>query len=379
MSLVTGLFLGGHIASKGESVVDVVKILQRSLCGATTDSQIRLPGVMFALDRGYQSKEVNRQIIECGATIIGTHKKNASFPFTFGKPPSKSQQLVNEIGPKYARWAVSKSRLRAGTTVTAPSMYALAYRSGLGNVVLCNTSVESVGPGSWSYIVECRSDLKSTASIGDPFGVFEDKVTMLTDSQRSPDWFLMRQFRITGLVAIKILRALAKHSGSVDDQVGTSSAVYAELAGRSAVQLVLKLLKISRKVSSDQLRPATSEREQQCTRTDLERLKCSDLKQLCRDRGLAGYGSKAAMIDRILEENLSASSGVQRAAIKSPVSVLLEAWFLQPRSSSEMKVGSKNEDNISSRLPVWFREQTQYDLKHTKSYGLLCRCVENAC
>ncbi|KAE9063417.1 hypothetical protein PF007_g29565 [Phytophthora fragariae] len=38
-----------------------------------------------------------------------------------------------------------------------------------------------------------------------------------------------------------------------------------------------------------------------------------------------------------------------------------------------MKVGSKNEDNISSRLPVWFREQTQYDLKHTKSYGLLCR------
>ncbi|KAE9259312.1 hypothetical protein PF008_g33398, partial [Phytophthora fragariae] len=43
VSLVTGLFLGGHIASKGESVVDVVKILQRSLCGATTDSQIRLP------------------------------------------------------------------------------------------------------------------------------------------------------------------------------------------------------------------------------------------------------------------------------------------------------------------------------------------------
>ncbi|ETN21040.1 hypothetical protein PPTG_01373 [Phytophthora nicotianae INRA-310] len=93
VSLATGLFLGGHIASKGETVVDVVKILQRGLCGATTDSQIRLPGIMFALDRGYQSKEVNKQILECGAAIIGTHKKNSSFPFTFGAAPKNTKNL----------------------------------------------------------------------------------------------------------------------------------------------------------------------------------------------------------------------------------------------------------------------------------------------
>lgn len=94
VSLATGLFLGGHVASRGDTVVDVVKILQRSFCGASTDRHIRLPGVIFALDRGYQSKEVNQQILDCGAQIIGTHKRNASFPFTYGKAGGKLQRVV---------------------------------------------------------------------------------------------------------------------------------------------------------------------------------------------------------------------------------------------------------------------------------------------
>lgn len=33
---------------------------------------------------------------------------------------------------------------------------------------------------------------------------------MLTEQQGTPDWFLMRKFRVTGLVAISILDAIAK-------------------------------------------------------------------------------------------------------------------------------------------------------------------------
>ncbi|POM81017.1 hypothetical protein PHPALM_1076 [Phytophthora palmivora] len=75
----------------GESTVDIVRILQRSLCGASTESQIRLPGIIHALDRGYQSEAVNQQITNAGG-IIGTHKRTGRLPFTFGKTPSQYQQ-----------------------------------------------------------------------------------------------------------------------------------------------------------------------------------------------------------------------------------------------------------------------------------------------
>ncbi|EGZ22295.1 hypothetical protein PHYSODRAFT_385472, partial [Phytophthora sojae] len=79
VSLVTGIFLGGHIAARGESTVDIVRILQRSLCGASTESQIRLSGIVHALDRGYQSNAVNQQIFDAGSSIIGTHNVLVNF------------------------------------------------------------------------------------------------------------------------------------------------------------------------------------------------------------------------------------------------------------------------------------------------------------
>ncbi|POM59145.1 hypothetical protein PHPALM_36113, partial [Phytophthora palmivora] len=91
VSLGTGLFLGGHVAARGESTVDIVRILQRSLCDASTESHIRLPGIIHALDRGYQSEAVNQQITNAGG-IIGTHKRTGRLPFTFGKTPSQYQQ-----------------------------------------------------------------------------------------------------------------------------------------------------------------------------------------------------------------------------------------------------------------------------------------------
>ncbi|OWZ11916.1 hypothetical protein PHMEG_00014996 [Phytophthora megakarya] len=86
--------------SQGESVVDVIRIMMPSLSGASTDSQIRLPGTVFVLDMGYQSKEVNRQITECNASIIGTHEWNRNFPFTYGKPGVNLQKVVIEMGDK---------------------------------------------------------------------------------------------------------------------------------------------------------------------------------------------------------------------------------------------------------------------------------------
>ncbi|EGZ07973.1 hypothetical protein PHYSODRAFT_526062, partial [Phytophthora sojae] len=83
VSLTTGLFLGGHVASRGESTLDIVKFLQRSLSGASTESRIQLPGIIHALDRGYQSAAVNEQIHSVGGKVVGTHKRTGRFPFTY--------------------------------------------------------------------------------------------------------------------------------------------------------------------------------------------------------------------------------------------------------------------------------------------------------
>ncbi|KAE8884332.1 hypothetical protein PF005_g31178 [Phytophthora fragariae] len=45
-----GCFWVAMLPPRGETVVDVVRIIMRSQCGVSTDNQIRLPGVIFALD-----------------------------------------------------------------------------------------------------------------------------------------------------------------------------------------------------------------------------------------------------------------------------------------------------------------------------------------
>ncbi|KAF4140907.1 hypothetical protein GN958_ATG09755, partial [Phytophthora infestans] len=140
----------GHVASSGETVVDVLRILMRSLCDVSTDSQIKLPGVIFTLDRGYQSKEVNRQIMECGVIVIGAHKRDRSFLFTYGKLGTQGQTVMTEKGVKTTHWATIKHSVRS--TESTSTMCALTYRFGIGCVVLCNTSLKSAGPGKWSYM-----------------------------------------------------------------------------------------------------------------------------------------------------------------------------------------------------------------------------------
>eukprot|EP00644_Phytophthora_capsici_P007064 jgi/Phyca11/57946/gw1.22.311.1 len=91
VSVGTGIYLGGHISARGESAVDAVRVLQRSLCGVSTESQIKLPGIIHALDRGYQSQAVNQQIVETGGSIVGTHKRTGRFPFTYDQTASRFQ------------------------------------------------------------------------------------------------------------------------------------------------------------------------------------------------------------------------------------------------------------------------------------------------
>lgn len=208
VSLSTGLFIGGHVASRGKSTVDIVKVLQRSLCGAATESQIRNPGIIHALDRGYQSALVNQHIHSVGGKIVGTHKRTNRFPFTFGRAPSRFQREIAEKDELSAYWATTKLAGSRSADVAASKAFAVAYRCGLGSVALCYTTDHHYGPGQWSYIFRPKKQWERGTI--DNLAGFEDGVQILTEEQRTPDWFLMRRFRVTGSVANRLFRRIAR-------------------------------------------------------------------------------------------------------------------------------------------------------------------------
>ena len=87
-------------------------------------------------------------VTRLGADLAGTAKKIPSFPFTFGKVPVRNQVLIPEDGAKSVFWTKSDANFDGNQQEN----YALAYRSGLGRVVLAQTTLEIVGPGRWAFV-----------------------------------------------------------------------------------------------------------------------------------------------------------------------------------------------------------------------------------
>ncbi|GMF48235.1 unnamed protein product [Phytophthora fragariaefolia] len=215
-------------------------------------------------------------------------------------PAKRLQKLVSEKGAKTTKWASSKFTDLSTQGKSTTMMHALAYRGDLGKVVLCNTSVKAAGPGKWTYVSEPEPRLSS----GCQFQDFEKLVVKLTQCQRTPDWLVMRKFRTTGLVAIELLRSLAKYAGiSRNDENDANLEEYYDLAGHTSVQLLLKLLSIPISGESSNREPAPN----QLSRTVLDKAKNKGLQQLCRARGIATSGNKREMTDRLLSPETASS------------------------------------------------------------------------
>ena len=116
------------------------------MSGASIESHISLNRTKFFWDRGYGGieGEVNSFAIEKGAVLVGTSKRMKSFPFTFDQHPGPSRRLIEEKGTAASYWAVKGTGLK--------KQFAVANRSGLGRVVLMQTTDESLGPGRYTLI-----------------------------------------------------------------------------------------------------------------------------------------------------------------------------------------------------------------------------------
>ncbi|KAJ3060689.1 hypothetical protein HDU98_003375 [Podochytrium sp. JEL0797] len=137
VSAVTGIVVSLHIPGQGESSVSSLKIMQRSLAHCNSDELIHLEA-LYAFDRGYMSAALQEQIIKTGGDFIGTVKRGAGMPFTFGdgtKSRKEWQEPVQESGTMMDYYAMSQGP-------NSKSVYWLGWRGGMGDVGLgCTTLV----------------------------------------------------------------------------------------------------------------------------------------------------------------------------------------------------------------------------------------------
>ncbi len=267
-----------------------MKILQRSMAGVSSKSQIKLSGNTFFLDQGYGGTEgeVKQWSIAAGATLLGTAKRMRSFPFTYDQVPGPDQQLITEKGAAAQYWA--KKSVKVGATNT--QQYAMANRNGLGRVVLMQTTNEKFGPGKFTLVTRGAFPDAAPARTSNEQLLFfeEESVDQLTSTQRSPEWFNQRQFRITGTSALVLWKHIAHWARCV-------MAPNLELEPHFATICNL----FSLKYSKDQAVAEDDVADRVFVRLELTEMSVADLKDICRMKKLPVSGNKATLIDLIVQ------------------------------------------------------------------------------
>jgi Transposase IS4 len=128
----TGLYLCGYLQAKQDSVLDCVTNLLLVLTCSTLVQRILLPGIGIFYDRGYggTAGEVNNFVVQADGDVVGTSKRQKSFPLTFDQHLSANdgRLLVQEKGSSNQYWM--KKRYSPTQTGKETTHFALAHRTG---------------------------------------------------------------------------------------------------------------------------------------------------------------------------------------------------------------------------------------------------------
>ncbi|GMF42848.1 unnamed protein product [Phytophthora fragariaefolia] len=310
--------------------------------------------------------------IALGKTSSPELEKTSQWIFTFGKNPSQYQQLISEKGERAAYWASKRLPIHTGTLPV--HAHALAYRTGVGKVALGCTTMETAGPGYWTYATSPSSRHRDRHN-DDLFSSFEAGVQELTMLQRTPDWFVLRKFRIAGSVAAKKSSIIARCGGN-----STTDDIMIDPASDPDVNTIILLLLLQQRrqvsletqeILNDGERPVERSHTKEALMKTCEELKC-----MCREAFLPVTGRKCGLVNRLLgvttvvapEQNTSAENA--RYLIDE---ALLSAWFMAPFSTQDTKIGTANEENIADHITAFLDKTSEHHIEKLKLYGLLCR------
>ena len=104
---------------------------------------------------------------------------------------------------------------------TKKTLYGSGIRSALGSVNLNQTSLDMCGPGKYTY-VPYRNYKPMQNNECSLFNTVELNFDILTRSQRTAEWFMLRCFSISSTVAYVVLHSIARfliHEHCDEDKV----------------------------------------------------------------------------------------------------------------------------------------------------------------
>lgn len=187
-----------------------------------------------------------------------------------------------------------------------------------------HTTDTSLGPGRFTLITQRQNEAKIRYfSDDDPVIPYIQTVIRLTESQRTPEWFLLRKFRITGTgVYAAVWMLLSSYPDADRDE------------NINAVLRVLNLLR------GFQVEEVLLVDEVDYTRVLLNEMVLSDLRVICRNKKLPVSGTKAVLVERIMVgQGALRDNSRQDEESEAPtlLSVLMKTCLWRP--SNQKRVG----------------------------------------
>lgn len=152
-SVVTNIFVGGNIQCPGESKFECVKALVRDLSDAKTADLSKMSNVV-TMDRGYQTWDVLRYLIESGCEVHGTVPRTKVSAFVYGRNTTgrdyvakEDQRRVQLKGSKGAYFATKRIQTRDKRKI---DITCCAYRLGSSRIGLVQSTLPMCKPGMWT-------------------------------------------------------------------------------------------------------------------------------------------------------------------------------------------------------------------------------------
>ena len=211
VSILSRMFLGGHICSSDETTLDAFRQVFKEWCSDDESEDINLLMTTIVSDREYQSENFMAFMHSVNARTIGTHISRGFFPFASSSSNQKRKenenvQVIEEVGASYCCWKERKVTVD-GKSATC---YVVGYRSGLGNVTFMHSTAENCGPGNYSLTVEDRgkrvTEIPQMREGTSLHNAIHNNLKILTYSQGSDDWYIARRFKFTGTIAYSAIK-----------------------------------------------------------------------------------------------------------------------------------------------------------------------------
>lgn len=190
-SALNPFFLACHFTRCGEKVLHTWERLAQLLQGVLTTGALRpLPDVIFAADRGHNSREsIEFVYTVLGASILDTHKRDMWYPYVFGDGPISRRHKGMAISGRGCR-AVYTARLRNGTSRAsrARAVDACVYRESCsGRVAALIHNNSSLFPSRCFTIVfrDSYRDEAATTKQGETMVLYDEAPSVLGPRTRA--------------------------------------------------------------------------------------------------------------------------------------------------------------------------------------------------